>query len=621
MEPVTPPMKIATPQASHVRRRAAIRQAVHIFVVIAGILLIFGVDLVTPLGIAEWILYILPVWYASRLPGGSHRLLPLAVLLATVLTGLGFFLSPPSIAPWIAAANRAMGVVFLWGFALVVRRSAAKDDVLRENERRFRSVFNQQFQFMAVLSPDGVVLDINELPLRATGVSRESVMGRLFWETPWWKRLPAVQKDWPVRLAKAAGTDGPVLTQDLYHTADGALRTADAAVTAIRGADGRVEFFIMQATDVTDRKRAEETLRDSEERFRGTFDQAAVGIAQIAPDGRWLRVNRALCEIVGYSESELLHKTFQEITHPDDLDRDLAYAHKLLAGELSTYSIEKRYIRKDGGIVWINLTVSLIRDASARPKYFIAVVENITERKRIAEALRENENRLAVEAKALARLNEASSRLWRMASLSDGLEEMLAATIDLLGADMGNIQLLEGGILRIAVQRGFKQDFLDFFGEVSTEDDAACGRTLRTGKRTVIEDIETDPPYAPMRPVARAAGYRAVQSTPLMSRAGKPLGMVSTHFRSPHYPDVQDLRRLDLYVRQAADFIDRCRAEQALRESEQRFQTMADTPPRHAVDHRPRGALHLPEPRLVRIYRSNPKDRARLRLVRRRASR
>lgn len=174
---------------------------------------------------------------------------------------------------------------------------------------------------------------------------------------------------------------------------------------------------------------------------------------------------------------------------------------------------------------------------------------------------------LAAEAAALTRLHEASARLWNFRDVSEGLEEILAASIDLLGADKGNVQLLDGErrVLQIAVQRGFAQDFLDFFREVSAEDDSACGRALRFGERVVIEDIEADPEFAPLRPIARASGFRAVQSTPLMGRDGKPLGMLSTHFRSVHRPTEQDLRRLDLYARQAADFIERTRMEETLR--------------------------------------------------------
>ena len=140
--------------------------------------------------------------------------------------------------------------------------------------------------------------------------------------------------------------------------------------------------------DIETRKHVEEMLRESEERFRGTFEQAAVGIAHVAPDGRWLRVNRRLCDIVGYTEQELWTRTFQDITHPDDLDRDLGYVRDMLDGKLQTYSMEKRYFRKDGSIVWIELTVSLVREPSGRPKYFISVVQDIEARKR-AESERE----------------------------------------------------------------------------------------------------------------------------------------------------------------------------------------------------------------------------------------
>jgi PAS domain S-box-containing protein len=126
-------------------------------------------------------------------------------------------------------------------------------------------------------------------------------------------------------------------------------------------------------------------LQENEERFRTAFEQAAVGIAHVAPDGRWLRVNRKLCDIVGYSREELLQKKFQDITHPDDLDASLEYVRKVLAGEIQTYGMEKRYIRKDGSFVWIDLTVSIVHHASGEPGYFISVIEDITKRKQAEE--------------------------------------------------------------------------------------------------------------------------------------------------------------------------------------------------------------------------------------------
>jgi PAS domain S-box-containing protein len=134
-------------------------------------------------------------------------------------------------------------------------------------------------------------------------------------------------------------------------------------------------------------------LRANEERFRSTFEQAAVGIAHVAPNGDFLRINDRFCEIVGYTSDEMLARTFQDITHPDDLEADLEHVQLLLRGEVDTYSISKRYLRKDGQIVWVNLTVSLLRDDTGDPRWFVSVVENITKRKLAEEALQKSEKR------------------------------------------------------------------------------------------------------------------------------------------------------------------------------------------------------------------------------------
>ncbi len=129
------------------------------------------------------------------------------------------------------------------------------------------------------------------------------------------------------------------------------------------------------------RKADTEALEASEMRFSVTFEQAAVGIALVDPEGHWLRVNRRLAAIVGYSKEELLRKTFQDITHPNDLADDLEQMYRMLAGEIENYSIEKRYLRKDGSQVWIHLTVALVRMPDGKPDYFISVVEDINSRK------------------------------------------------------------------------------------------------------------------------------------------------------------------------------------------------------------------------------------------------
>jgi len=160
-------------------------------------------------------------------------------------------------------------------------------------------------------------------------------------------------------------------------------------------ADGKPLMMSGTHLDITERKKAEDALRESEERFRATFEQAAVGISQVGLDGRWLRVNQRLCDIVGYERDTLLTLSFQDITHKDDLQNDLNNLQLLLAGKIQNYAIEKRYIRKNGSTVWVNLTVGLVRDTLDKPKYFVSVVEDITHKKMAENALRESEEKLS----------------------------------------------------------------------------------------------------------------------------------------------------------------------------------------------------------------------------------
>src|SRR5689334_23607003 len=178
---------------------------------------------------------------------------------------------------------------------------------------------------------------------------------------------------------------------------------------------------------------------------------------------------------------------------------------------------------------------------------------------------------LEADVKNMIRLHELSTRLLASTELQPLLEEILEATIELLNADFGNIQLFnqQSKALEIVAQRGFKQDF-DHFSNVN-EESAACGRAMAQGGRVIIENVKSDPSFAPHRHIAASAGFRAVQSTLLFSRSDELLGMISSHFRQPHRPSEHELRFIDLYAHLAAEFIERQRASDALNASEDRF--------------------------------------------------
>ena len=157
---------------------------------------------------------------------------------------------------------------------------------------------------------------------------------------------------------------------------------ARLTVSLVRGSAGQPLYVVAQIQDITPFKAAGAALRESEERFRSAFAHAPIGMALVTPDGRFTQVNRALCELLGYTEDELLSKTFQAITHADDLADDLALAEQLWAAEIETYQLEKRYIHKDGHIVWILLTGSAIRKDD-RPRCAIAQFLDITGHRRV----------------------------------------------------------------------------------------------------------------------------------------------------------------------------------------------------------------------------------------------
>ena len=167
----------------------------------------------------------------------------------------------------------------------------------------------------------------------------------------------------------------------------------DRARVIERSPTGAALKVIGVSLDIDVRKRMESALRESEERFRSAFEFAAIGMALVAPDGRFLRVNQALCRIVGYSAEELLLINFQKITHPDDLDSDLAFLRQTLDGSIPHYQMEKRYFHKLGHTVWVLLSVSLVRDEAGQPLYFISQIQDITARKEAEARLIESDFR------------------------------------------------------------------------------------------------------------------------------------------------------------------------------------------------------------------------------------
>jgi len=184
--------------------------------------------------------------------------------------------------------------------------------------------------------------------------------------------------------AVLAGGDESWEEEYRFRRADGSYASVLDRGRVVRNAEGKPARMVGSMRDVTEKRRHQEELKRSEELFRTAFESAGVGMAHVTPDGRWLRVNEKLCEISGYNREELLGMTFLELTPPEDRQASIERVRRMLEGKLGPYSLERRYVRKDGFRVWVNLFVSLAHKTTGEPDFFFCVAEDITEQK-IAE--------------------------------------------------------------------------------------------------------------------------------------------------------------------------------------------------------------------------------------------
>lgn len=267
----------------------------------------------------------------------------------------------------------------------ITERRAA-EEARRKAAEELEDLYNRAPCGYHSLDPNGVFIRINDTELQWLGYARDEVVGKmritdLF--TPASRQI--FQNNFPRFKAQGHVED---LEFEVIRK-DGSLFIALISATAVLDAAGGYLMSRSTMFDITARKQMEQAHRDSEERFRNILEYAPIGIAVVSLGGQFIQVNRALCDIVGYSREELEALSFQAITHPDDLSLDLANAKRLLAGEIRSYQMEKRYIRKDGQAVWIQLTGTVLRDTRNEPLYFIAQVEDITDRKRAQEQIRQ----------------------------------------------------------------------------------------------------------------------------------------------------------------------------------------------------------------------------------------
>ena len=285
----------------------------------------------------------------------------------------------------------------LVGAIFDVTARARAEAALRESEERFRTVVDSANEGMLVYDHSLNVIAGNRAAERILGLPLSSIIGRPGFTS----LLPCIREDGsaigpderPTKVTVRSGKPQTGIRVGIVRP-DGAVAWLSVNTAFLhRGDDTGYYGLVSTITDITESRDAEARLKESEARFRRTFELAASGMAHINMQRRFIRVNRRLCEILGYPENELLGLTGRDISHPDDLDIINEQRPRLYAGEIDAVRLEKRYLRKDRTVVWVKFTMTVERDSQGEPLYEIAVYDDITAQRDAEERLRENEAR------------------------------------------------------------------------------------------------------------------------------------------------------------------------------------------------------------------------------------
>jgi PAS domain S-box-containing protein len=393
----------------------------------------------------------------------------------------------------------------------------------------------------------------------------------------------------PMALA-LKGYDVPTGIEYIAERPDGTRFWFTPCPGVLRDDQGRIVGGINLLVDITDRKTAE--LRSERDTLLlsaivGSSDDAIISKDLDGVISSW---NKGAERLFGYTSEEAIGKTVAELLIPfDRQDEETNILDRLRRGErVDHFETVRR--RKDGALLDISLTISPMRDAQGRIIGASKIARDISGEKRAERAIQALNAQLTIDLAAMTRMQQISTRMTQLGNLPRLLDEILDVAVEITGADMGNIQLLDDGELKIAAHRGFGSPFLDFYDSVRSGE-VACGMAAERGERVIVEDVASSPIFAGTRAlgVMLGAGVLSVESTPLVTRGGQVVGVLSTHYRARRRPADRDLRLLDIVARQTADLIERQRAEADLLASEARFRQLADAMPQIVWTARPDG--------------------------------
>src|ERR1700730_2026469 len=299
------------------------------------------------------------------------------------------------------------------GLASTNRRQDELDleQALREQNQRLAVTYEHATVGIAEIDATGKRLRVNATACAITGRAREDLVGGNVFEV---MHPEDREEDWLQFRRLVGGEIDRYSIEQRSVRKDGAVIWASVMTSAVRNEDGTFNYAVRIFQDITETKRAIDALAESEQRLAATYEHAGIAISEVDAHGHLLRVNEATCAITGYSREELLKLTIFDVTHPDDRDSDISTFEHQTVAPANRYAVEKRLIRKDGGIIWVSVTSSIVRDAAGKFRYGIRVMRDITMQRQAREALRASERHfreLLEELPAAVYTTDAAGRL------------------------------------------------------------------------------------------------------------------------------------------------------------------------------------------------------------------
>jgi len=342
----------------------------------------------------------------------SRIFIPLSIIIPVVFGSVTLYvLHITSITPAAWVTLLVIALIFsqfllTWYIGAETNKNTARkfeEEQLRKSEYYYRSIIENAMDAIVISNMNGNLLEVNSFASELFGYTKDELLQLNFKELidPVQLKVDPIGFD-IIRSGKSSLRERRLVTKE--------GKIIETRVNAKKLPDGRVLTFIH---DITEEKQEEIEFRNlfdelaiSETKFRNLFEFSAIGMAIVSLEGKYLKVNKELCAMVGYSESEFLSKSFQDYTHPDDLEESLDFVRKIISGEIASFYIEKRYLHKNGSTIWVYLSTTILRDGNGKALYFVSQLVNITDRKRAERELVESEE------KYRSLIEQASDAIW-----------------------------------------------------------------------------------------------------------------------------------------------------------------------------------------------------------------